>query len=179
MLLLKRNGCVLEQLLSPMVVAATPSFEELRTLAPGCITRFHAHHYLGFAATQRSLWEKESPRRLKPLLYVYRVLLTGIHLMRTGEVEANLGVLLGDRPDLAGIDELILRKRAGSEGLTIADTEADAHAARHDRLVAELGEARDASALPERPSTRRAIDDLIIRARLDGLRATGSTGAAR
>ena len=32
-------------------------------------------------------------RRVKPLLYVYRVLLTGIHLMRTGEVEANLPIL--------------------------------------------------------------------------------------
>ena len=27
---------------------------------------------------------------MKPLLYVYRVLLTGICLMRTGEIEANL-----------------------------------------------------------------------------------------
>ena len=33
------------------------------------------------------------PPRVKPLLYVYRVLLTGIHLMRTGEVEANLVTL--------------------------------------------------------------------------------------
>jgi len=27
---------------------------------------------------------------VKPLLYVYRVLLTGIHLMRSGQIEANL-----------------------------------------------------------------------------------------
>ena len=54
------------------------------------MTRHHSHHYLGFAETQWNLFEKERPRRVKPLLYVYRVLLTGIHLMRTGEVEANL-----------------------------------------------------------------------------------------
>ena len=33
---------------------------------------------------------------MKPLLYVYRVLLTGIHLMRTGELEANLVTLNQD-----------------------------------------------------------------------------------
>ena len=41
---------------------------------------------MGFVPKGRTL-------RIKPLLYVYRVLLTGIHLMRTGKVEANLVVL--------------------------------------------------------------------------------------
>ncbi len=92
-LMLKRNGYVLEQLLSPLVVYTTSEYEELKSLAPGCITRHHAHHYLGFAATQWRLFEKESPPRVKPLLYTFRVLLTGIHLMKTGEVQANLCIL--------------------------------------------------------------------------------------
>src|SRR5215467_5689779 len=49
-LLLKKNGYVLEQLLSPLVVHSTPEYEELKALAPKCITKHHAHHYLGFAA---------------------------------------------------------------------------------------------------------------------------------
>src|ERR1700676_3923373 len=89
-LMLKKNGYVMEQLLSPLVVHTTPEHEQLKAIAPGCLTRHHAHHYLGFAATQWKLFQKESPPHVKPLLYVYRVLLTGIHLMRTGEVEANL-----------------------------------------------------------------------------------------
>src|SRR5689334_2431160 len=88
LLLLRKNGYVLEQLLSPLVVQTTAAHDELKSLAPACITRFHAYHYLGFAETQWRLFEKENPRRAKPLLYVYRVLLTGIHLMRTGEVQA-------------------------------------------------------------------------------------------
>src|SRR5689334_11793117 len=88
LLLLKKNGYVLEQLLSPLVLQTTAAHDELKSLAPACITRFHAYHYLGFAETQWRLFEKENPRRAKPLLYVYRVLLTGIHLMRTGEVQA-------------------------------------------------------------------------------------------
>ena len=81
---------MLEQVFSPLVVHTTPEHEELKAIAQGCITRHHSHHYFGFAETQWKLFEKERPRRVKPLLYVYRVLLTGIHLMRTGEVEANL-----------------------------------------------------------------------------------------
>lgn len=100
-LMLKRNGYVLEQLYSPLVVRTSPEHEELKRLGRGCLTRYHSHHYLGFAATQWKLFEKEQPRRVKPLLYVYRVLLTGIHLMRSGEIEANL-VTLNDRFRLGG-----------------------------------------------------------------------------
>jgi uncharacterized protein len=92
-MLLKRNGYVLEQLYSPLIVHTTPEHDELKHLAKSCITRHHAHHYLGFARTQWELFEKEQPRRVKPLLYVYRVLLTGIHLMQTGEIECNLNAL--------------------------------------------------------------------------------------
>ena len=92
-LMLKKNGYVLEQLFSPLVVHTMPEHAELKGIAPGCITKHHSHHYFGFAETQWKLFLKESPRRVKPLLYVYRVLLTGIHLMRTGGVEANLVTL--------------------------------------------------------------------------------------
>jgi predicted nucleotidyltransferase len=39
LLLLKKNGYVLEQLLSPLVVATSAWHEELKALAPACITR--------------------------------------------------------------------------------------------------------------------------------------------
>jgi len=67
---LKKNGYVLEQLLSPLVVHTTSAHEGLKSLAAGCITRYHSHHYLGFAETQWRLFDKERPRRIKPLLYV-------------------------------------------------------------------------------------------------------------
>jgi hypothetical protein len=86
-LLLKKNGYVLEQLYSPLVVHTTSEHAELKSIARGCITKHHSHHYFGFAETQWKLFLKETPRRVKPLLYVYRVLITGVHLMRTGEVE--------------------------------------------------------------------------------------------
>ena len=75
---------------SPIVVMGQDFLDELRPLARRCITRNHYHHYRGFYATQRKLIAKEEPKRAKPVLYAYRVLMTGIHLLRTGEVEANL-----------------------------------------------------------------------------------------
>ena len=108
-LLLKKNGYVLEQLYSPLIVHTTPEHAELKTIALGCITRHHSHHYFGFAETQWKLFLKESPRRVKPLLYVYRVLLTGIHLMRTGVIEANL-VKLNESFQLPYIPDLVTRK---------------------------------------------------------------------
>jgi uncharacterized protein len=166
LLLLKKNGYVLEQLLSPLVVHTTPYHDDLKSLAPGCVTKFHAYHYLGFAETQWRLFEKEEPRRAKPLLYVYRVLLTGIHLMRTGEVQANL-VALNESFELAFIPDLIARKLAGGEHSVLNDADLEFHRAQYLRLRAELEGARDASTLPESPTARPALNDLLLRLRLE------------
>jgi uncharacterized protein len=166
-LLLKKNGYVLEQLFSPLIVQTTPQHAELKTIARGCITRHHSHHYFGFAETQWKLFLKESPRRVKPLLYVYRVLLTGIHLMRTGEIEANL-VTLNEEFRLPYIADLVARKLAGPEKSTLDDADIAFHESEYQRLRGELQAAHDASRLPELPSeeTRAALNDLLIRIRL-------------
>jgi predicted nucleotidyltransferase len=166
LLLLRKNGYVLEQLLSPLVVHTTPAHEELKALAPACITRFHAYHYFGFAETQWRLFEKENPRRAKPLLYTYRVLLTGIHLMRTGEVQAHL-VALNDTFKLPFIPDLIARKHAGGEHSALHDADVAFHHGQYLRLRAELEAARDASTLPVLPTARPALNDLLLRLRVE------------
>jgi predicted nucleotidyltransferase len=163
-LLLKRNGYVLEQLYSPLIVHTSGEHDELKEIAKGCITRYHSHHYLGFAATQRELFEKERPRRIKPLLYTYRVLLTGIHLMRTGEVEANL-MRLNDEFRLGTISELVSRKSSGTEQSTLFDVDVEAHRRELERLRTELETASEQSQLPEAPSARAALSDLLVRLR--------------
>jgi predicted nucleotidyltransferase len=166
-LLLRKNGYVLEQVLSPLVVLTTPEHEELKSLARQCITRHHAHHYLGFADTQWKLFFKEEPPRVKPLLYLYRVLLTGIHLMRSGKVEANLETLLAEYPQ-PGVRELIQRKRAGREKETLTPDETAGHEAAKLKLEARLLLERDSSQLREVPddSVRQALNDLLVRLRL-------------
>ena len=46
-LLLKKNGYVLEQVYSPLVVHSTPEHEELQAIARGCVTRHHNRYYRG------------------------------------------------------------------------------------------------------------------------------------
>ncbi len=167
-LLLKKNGYVLEQLYSPLVVETTPEHEELCSIARRCITRHHSHHYLGFAETQWKLFEKERARRVKPLLYVFRVLLTGIHLMCTGEVEANL-LTLNEEFKLPYITNLVARKRAGAESSRLDDGDTSFYSGEFQRLVRALEEAAEASSLPEAPSARPALHDLLIRLRLGSL----------
>ena len=166
-LLLKKNGYVLEQLYSPLIVHTTPEHTELKTIAKGCITRHHSHHYFGFSETQWELFLKEAPRRVKPLLYVYRVLLTGIWLMRTGEIEANL-LTLNQEFRLPFINDLVARKQAGPEQATLDDADIAFHTAEYERLRVLLQEAHDASSLPGLPSdeTRNALNDLLVRVRL-------------
>jgi predicted nucleotidyltransferase len=172
-LLLKKNGYVLEQLFSPLIVQTTPEHAELKAIAaggagrPGVITKHHSHHYFGFAETQWKLFLKESPRRVKPLLYVYRVLLTGIHLMRTGVIEANL-VTLNEEFRRSYIPELVARKLAGPEKSVLEDADIAFHEAEYGRLRVELQAAHEACRLPELPGdeTRAALNDLLIRVRL-------------
>ncbi len=163
-LLLKRNGYVLEQLYSPLVLRSTPEHGELKELAHGCITRWHAHHYLGFAETQWRLFQKEGPRRIKPLLYVFRVLLTGIHLMQTGQVEANLAKL-NQKFHLSYIPDLIERKTSGNEQCEIEEDDVKFYQAEYVRLLGELEQAESRSDLPGRPSAKTELNEFLLRLR--------------
>jgi uncharacterized protein len=171
-LLLKKNGYVLEQLFSPLVVHTTPEHEELKAIARGCVNRHHNHHYRGFAEGQWKLFAKEAQPRVKPLLYIYRVLLTGIHLMRTGQVEANL-VRLNETARLPQVDELIRRKLAGPEASVLNDGDIAFHRQEYERLQAGLEEAHRNSDLPEEPTARPGLNALLVRMRL-GDRRRGS-----
>lgn len=162
-LMLNRNGYVLEQLLSPLVVHTTPAHEELIALAPGVLTSHHAHHYRGFANTQWRLFEKA--RELKPVLYAFRALLTGIHLMRSGEVQAHLPTLSGEvaeaPPYLAALIEAkVAAEHGGYEGPEPGAVREDFEA-----LHAVLDAAQAASALPEQVSAYDALDEFVVRRR--------------
>ncbi|KUN92883.1 nucleotidyltransferase domain-containing protein [Streptomyces caeruleatus] len=162
-LMLRRNGYVLEQLLSPLVVHTTDAHRELAGLAPGVLTSHHAHHYRGFATTQWRLFEKTG--ELKPLLYTFRVLLTGIHLMRTGEVQPHLPTLIGEVDAPGYLPELITAKAEQEHGA--ADVDHARVAADVERLHGALDEAQAASALPDAPAVHDALHAFVVRTRLE------------
>jgi uncharacterized protein len=167
LLLLKRNGYVLEQLYSPLIVQGGPAHDELKEIARACITRHHSDHYLGFARKQWQLFAGEEPPAVKPLLYVYRVLLTGINLMNTGVIEANL-LHLNEEFKLPYIAELVACKVNSREHGTLVRPDLKFHRAEYERLCRQLEQASAQSKLPEAPAARAALDNLLRRVRQSG-----------
>lgn len=169
-LLLGKNGNVLEAIYSPLVLTTTPEHEELKALAMKCVTRYYAYHYLGFTNNQIKLFLKEQPHRVKPLLYIYRVLLCGLYLMRSGQLEPHL-VRLNEEFKLPYIPELIERKQNGAERSLLGETDLSFHEQEIKRLLDELEKSLQTSALPETPDlqAKEALNDLLVRLRLRGV----------
>ncbi|MDK1475452.1 nucleotidyltransferase domain-containing protein [Streptomyces sp. 549] len=164
-MLLRPDGYVLEQLLSPLVVLSGPTHAALVELAPGLPTRGHVRHYEGFAAGQWRLFERTG--ELKPLLYTFRVLLTGIRLLRGGGLVAHLPTLAEDGPRYLG--DLVRAKADAEHGLLAGVPGAPAPerlAADVAELRAALAEAGRSSALPDRPAGADALEDLVVTTRL-------------
>jgi RNA repair pathway DNA polymerase beta family protein len=117
---------------------------------------------LGFATSQERLLGRSG--ELKPALYLLRVLLTGAHLMRTGLLETDLGVL-GQGLDY--VPELIALKRT-AEHVAFPPALAGRLARDVAALRADLETARDQSPLPDHagPDTVGALHDLVVTTRL-------------
>jgi predicted nucleotidyltransferase len=164
-MLLGRNAVVLEQLFSPLVVRTGETHSTLRELAEDCLTRHHAHHYLGFADSR---WEAYGDSgELKPLLYAYRALLSGIHLMRDGRVQANLPEL-ADRFDCPELDELAATKRQGHEHMEAPDTTFGSSET-FDTWRERLERAHEKTHLPDAvpDEVRQHLSDLLVDLRLE------------
>lgn len=160
-MLVKNNGYILEQVFSPLVIHGDEFLERLRPIARNCVTRNHYFHYRGFFNTQIGLIEKSNPVTAKAVLYAYRVLLTGIHLMESGEVEANL-VHLNSKFQLPGIDDLIASKVREKAAFEFDWNE---HKARLESLEQKLEKAFESSRLPDHPN-RDAVNQLLVEIRL-------------
>jgi predicted nucleotidyltransferase len=164
-LLLKRNGALLEQIFSPLVVVETPALSDLRAVARDWLTRGLYHHYQTRIYSAGQEYRRNGGGRVKPLLGLYRLAMTGIHLLRRGEVEANL-TRLNEEFRLPQVTELIERKAEG-EAATVEDDVP--YLTQIDTLVTTLGEAHAASTLPDAASDRAALDAFLSRQRWEGL----------
>ncbi|PHS03680.1 MAG: nucleotidyltransferase [Blastopirellula sp.] len=164
-LLVKNNGYILEQVFSPLVIQGQSFLDRLKPIAGRCITKHHYHHYRGFYGTQRKLIEKQEEKTVKAVLYAYRVLMTGIHLLNTGRVEANV-LLLNQEFQLTFMDELIEMKK--NEKIAPKDLDWNFHAGQLELLEAKLDQAFESSSLPE-DRDRAAVNDFLIDLRINGV----------
>ncbi len=162
-LLLNKNGTVLEQLVSPLVVQTSQEHEELRALIPQIVTKHHVHHYRGMTKNRVRAFEESCG--VKPLLYAFRAALTGIHLMKTGECEPDLTKLAGPY-GYGHLDALIERKTTG-EKVKLDDDEASGWSEEIEELLTRLETAFEMSSLPENPTAHDAVEELLVRTRLE------------
>lgn len=92
--------------------------------------------------------------------------LTGIHLMRSGEVRAHLPSLVGEVSEApARLPGLVAAKEAAEHGR--ADVDLEAVRAETQALHGVLDEAQAASKLPDEVRVHDALHDLVVRVRLE------------
>jgi predicted nucleotidyltransferase len=162
-LMCKDNGLVLENIFSPLVVCGAEFLEKLRPLARRCVTRACFQHYRGFLSSRVQQLEKEAVKRVKTLLYAYRVALSGVHLLRTGEVEANLQELARHYP-LPFLKDLIARKR-DAERLPLEDADWAWHREQLAGWQARLEREYAASRLPDQAPWEE-VDQFLVELRM-------------
>ncbi|MEO8797645.1 MAG: nucleotidyltransferase domain-containing protein, partial [Polyangiaceae bacterium] len=159
--ILAGNGNFLERVLGRLMPMTSPLLEELRPIAQRSLSKRAYRHYRGFAQNQLRLLENEPTA--KKLLYVLRTATTGIHLLTTGELEADLTRLM-HRYDLADAATLVERKRMG-ERVGLDPKLLEAWRPRVDALFARLDAAHEASALPEHPTNENEVKEWLLSVR--------------
>jgi predicted nucleotidyltransferase len=166
--LLRGDGNVLERVLSPYLIApgeVDRRLEELRALCMANLSRRFYRHYGGFFRGMVKLYDKERSGKIKTLLYMFRVALTGVHLLREGVVLADLKLLLEHYPFEPVVELFALKEQA--ELATVEDDRPYLDLV--PRLEQLLEQAHAESTLPEEPAQREALDDWLRRWRHAGL----------
>ena len=162
-LLLRHNGNILEEILAPNPLASSADHPELRDIAQESISRSHASHYLGMARQMRARFQKE-PDSVKPALHLYRIYLTGIRLMRTGELVTHLPTLNQDEQNPLAAD-LVARRTSGHPNTCLSQGEWERCNTDLNRLAQRLDTARENTDLPPTPRGRDRCNDLLLRIR--------------
>lgn len=164
--LLAGNGNFLERVLGRAVALASPWLDELRPIARRTLSRRVHRHYRGFALNQLRFAEREPSA--KKLLYVLRTSLTGLHVLETGELEADVTRLL-DAYGVADAMALVETKRSGERVGVSADLFA-AWRPRLDALLSRLDAAVERSPLPPDPPNEAEVREWLLSVRKARLR---------
>jgi len=164
-LLLRGNGNMLERILSPLQIIDTDETRELRELARGTICKRYFRHYQGFFRGKCRDHERSEEPQAKSQLYIYRVALTGIHLLHTGELEADLQVTAPIYGYEDALDLIALKQQGTEHGSVPPQIDAH-HRGIWARLASDLEEAHAISELPENATNGDAISAWLVARRL-------------
>lgn len=162
-MMLNKDGNVLEQLYSPLIVVGGEWLEELRSLGESCVGRYLYHYYRGYYNNECKMMAKAGATA-RSVLYAYRAMLTGIHVLEAGRVEAQLPVLI-ESYDVEGVNELITIKVEGSDEQVLDPELLQTHLGQLNELEKRLELAFEKSELPETVDNTRELSDYLVRVR--------------
>lgn len=161
------NGYVMEQIFSPLVIFERGEFQLLKRIASGFICKLLYHHYRGFAGNQLKLIKKKENPSAKSFLYLYRVLMTGIDVLKTGVIETDIREL-NKKFQFDFLPELISKKK--KEKSTLSPEEVSFYMDKVDSLEKELDKSLEKSKLPESPGEDSGafgeLEDLLFELRM-------------
>ncbi len=166
-LLLSGNGNLVERLLGPFQVLTSPLGHQLAALARGSLSQKVVKHYQGFFQGMRRESEVEAKgkgRTAKRLLYAYRVALTGIHLLKTGEVQTNVRPLALEY----GFDRVkaLIAVKENAEKQTVEEKQAAPCLHDFEKLEVMLKDALQSSVLPQSPDNADEVEAFVVQQRL-------------
>jgi len=154
------NGNFIERLLGARLAAVHPALSDLVPLIRGALSKKVYRHYHGFANSQLREMDKAARAPAKKVLYVLRTALTGAHMLSTGEVVADLSLLLA-RYKMEDARSLIDAKRAG-EKTALSEEDTLKWRARVGLAFQALDEAFASSPLPDESPNVAELDAWLI-----------------
>ncbi len=161
--ILAGNGNYLERVLGETAIISSPELPRLKTLVSRSLSRRVHRHYAGFARNQLEHARGSAKPTVKKILYVLRTALTGNHLLRTGEMVADLTHLLS-RYGFDHARDLIEAKMRG-ERVELAAGERNRWLLEAERALALLEPAVAESFLPEEPPNQNELGEWLLRVR--------------
>lgn len=155
--LLRGDGAVLERILAPRQLVRSHDLARLQDVARGVVCRRFYGYYRNFCRGMLDDWAEAKPS-LQHVLSAYRTALTGVHLLRAGEVVLDL-LQLARTYKLPEVPRLIResREKGGAEF-----TATGPWLKLLVRLSAQLEDAYDSSNLPSEPERPERAEAYVL-----------------
>jgi predicted nucleotidyltransferase len=157
------NGNYVERILGALSWRSSREHEELRPIVQRSLSKRIHRHYNGFAHGQLQDFVDAAQPTAKKMLYVLRTTLTGIHVLRSGNIVTDVTLLL-DEYGFSDARQLVAQKRAG-ERIVLAAEQRDEWRGKVERAFALLDEALAKSALPDEAPNRTEIETYLLETR--------------
>jgi predicted nucleotidyltransferase len=157
------NGNYVERILGALSLRSSPEHEELRPIVQRSLSKRIHRHYNGFAHGQLQEFDNAAQPTAKKILYVLRTALTGIHVLRTGQIVTDMTTLL-DEYGFSEARELVAQKLAG-ERVVLDEPLRGKWRERVEQAFGMLDDALAKSPLPAEAPNRDEIEAWLLQTR--------------